>query len=118
MRCWSVLRAAAGDLVTLRTHSPVSGWIRVGAPAVGGALGGALGAWVAQSPSTFGLLAVSTLVVLTPLLAFRPDLLIVAFLAMLWARVSDIGIAEHALPSLALPFALALVGLSLARRIA
>jgi putative inorganic carbon (hco3(-)) transporter len=37
---------------------------------------------------------------------------------MLWARVSDIGIAEYALPSLAVPFALGLLGVALWLRIA
>ena len=45
-------------------------------------------------------------------------MLVAVFLGMLWARVSDVGIAEHALPSLAVPCALGLVGVSLWRRIA
>src|SRR5581483_9029105 len=48
----------------------------------------------------------------------QPRLLAAAFLGMLWARVSDVGIAEHALPSLAVPFGVLLIGLSMARRLA
>ena len=48
----------------------------------------------------------------------QPDLLVVVFLGMLWARVSDVGIHEHALPSLVVPFAVGLICLSMLRRLA
>jgi O-antigen ligase len=38
------------------------------------------------------------------------------FLSLLWARASDVGIAAHGLPSLAVPFALVLLGAALWRR--
>jgi putative inorganic carbon (hco3(-)) transporter len=45
-------------------------------------------------------------------------LVVALFLGMLWARVSDVGIAEHALPSLAVPFGVGLICWSMARRLA
>lgn len=47
----------------------------------------------------------------------RLDMLVVLFVGMLWVRVSDIAIAEHGLPSLTVPFALGLIGMSLWRRL-
>jgi putative inorganic carbon (HCO3(-)) transporter len=47
----------------------------------------------------------------------RIDIAVVVFLSVLWARASDVGIAEHGLPSLAVPFAVVLVGAVIARRL-
>jgi putative inorganic carbon (HCO3(-)) transporter len=47
----------------------------------------------------------------------RLDLPVAVFLAMLWARVSDVGIAEYGLPSLAVPFAIGFMCVSIARRL-
>jgi O-antigen ligase len=44
--------------------------------------------------------------------------LVVAFICVLWTRVSDVGIAEHGLPSIAVPFALGLIGVLLLERVA
>jgi putative inorganic carbon (HCO3(-)) transporter len=52
------------------------------------------------------------------LASFRPDLLVALFLGVLWARVSDVGITEYALPSLAVPFAVGLICFRLAQRLA
>jgi putative inorganic carbon (hco3(-)) transporter len=48
----------------------------------------------------------------------RLDALVVVFVGVLWARVSDVGIAEHDLPSLTVPFAIALILLACAQRLA
>ena len=47
----------------------------------------------------------------------RIDIAGVLFLSLLWARASDVGIAEHGLPSLAVPFAVLLLGGALWRRL-
>jgi putative inorganic carbon (HCO3(-)) transporter len=67
--------------------------------------------------STFRLLALVAALVLLPIAGFHPELLAALFLSMLWARVSDVAIAEQGLPSIALPFAIALLGLTVGRRL-
>jgi putative inorganic carbon (HCO3(-)) transporter len=47
----------------------------------------------------------------------RTDLATALFLSLLWARASDVGIAEHGLPSLAVPFAIVLLGAAMWRRL-
>jgi O-antigen ligase len=47
----------------------------------------------------------------------RLDVPVVLFLSVLWARASDVGIAAHGLPSLAVPFAALLLGAAVARRL-
>jgi putative inorganic carbon (HCO3(-)) transporter len=47
----------------------------------------------------------------------RIDVAVALFLSLLWARASDVGIAEHGLPSLAVPFAVVLLGAALWRRL-
>jgi O-antigen ligase len=47
----------------------------------------------------------------------RTDVAAALFLSVLWARASDVGIAEHGLPSLAVPFAVVLLGVALWRRL-
>src|SRR5262249_19800012 len=77
----------------------------------------ALGTQVAQGVSTFRLFALAAALVLLPVAAFYPDLIAALFLAGLWARGSDVGIADQGLPSLVVPSAVALVGLILGRRL-
>jgi O-antigen ligase len=76
-----------------------------------------VGTLLAQGLSTFRLVALTAVVVLLPVAALRPELLGALFLSVLWARVSDIGIAEQGLPSLVVPCALALLGLAIGRRL-
>jgi O-antigen ligase len=47
----------------------------------------------------------------------RIDVAVALFLSLLWARASDVGIAEHGLPSLAVPFAVILLGAAMWRRL-
>jgi O-antigen ligase len=47
----------------------------------------------------------------------RIDVAVALFLSLLWARASDVGIAEHGLPSLAVPFAVVLLGAAMWRRL-
>jgi O-antigen ligase len=47
----------------------------------------------------------------------RIDVAAALFLSLLWARASDVGIAEHGLPSLAVPFAVILLGVAMWRRL-
>jgi O-antigen ligase len=47
----------------------------------------------------------------------RIDVAVAVFLSLLWARASDVGIAEHGLPSLAVPFAVVLLGAAMWRRL-
>jgi O-antigen ligase len=47
----------------------------------------------------------------------RIDVAVALFLSLLWARASDVGIAEHNLPSLAVPFAVILLGAAMWRRL-
>jgi len=47
----------------------------------------------------------------------RIDILAAVFLSLLWARASDVGIAQHGLPSLAVPLTVVLLGAALWRRL-
>jgi O-antigen ligase len=47
----------------------------------------------------------------------RLDAVVALFLSLLWARASDVGIAEHGLPSLAVPSAVVLLGAAMWRRL-
>ena len=102
-------------LTSMRSHA----WQR---PALAGGIASlaaaGMGALITLQLSWFDLLALTFAAVLGPLAAFHPDLLVAIFLGLLWARVSDVGIAQHALPSLALPFAIGLLFLSIWKRLA
>src|SRR5215472_4824093 len=87
------------------------------AAAIAGVSSLGVGTLVAQGLSTFRLIVLTASLVLLPVVALRPELLGGVFLGMLWARVSDVGISEQGLPSLAVPCALALLGLSIGRRL-
>jgi putative inorganic carbon (HCO3(-)) transporter len=77
----------------------------------------AVGALIAQGTSAFRLAAMAAAMLLLPVATFHPDVLAPVFLGLLWARVSDVGIAAQGLPSLAVPFAAALVLLVVGRRL-
>jgi putative inorganic carbon (hco3(-)) transporter len=47
----------------------------------------------------------------------RVDFIAALFLSLLWARASDVGIAQHGLPSLVVPFAVVLLGYAMWRRL-
>jgi O-antigen ligase len=47
----------------------------------------------------------------------RTDIAAALFLSLLWARASDVGIAQHGLPSLAVPLAVLFLGAALWRRL-
>jgi O-antigen ligase len=90
-------------------------------PATAAAMAGmtslGVGTLLAEGVSTFRLIVLTAALALLPVVAVRPELLGAFFLGMLWARVSDVGISEHGLPSLAVPCAVALLGLSVGRRL-
>jgi putative inorganic carbon (hco3(-)) transporter len=87
------------------------------ASACAGGLSLSLGTLLGQGMSTFRAVALAVGLLLLPVATLHPELLGALFLSMLWGRVSDVGIAEQGLPSLAVPVAVALVGISIARRL-
>jgi O-antigen ligase len=76
-----------------------------------------VGTLLAQGLSIFRILALAVGLVLLPVAALHPEVLGALFLSMLWARVSDVGIVAQGLPSLAVPVAIALVVVSIGRRL-
>jgi O-antigen ligase len=68
--------------------------------------------------STVKLTAVMLSLIMLPLLVIHVELGGLAFLALLWTRVSDVAVATHGAPSIAAPFGLLLILASLTRRIA
>ena len=81
------------------------------------AAGLVVGYLVAQDLSVFRVALMGAAMALAPVLLLNLDVAAVAFPAFLWARVSDVGITEQGLPSLAVPFALGLLGIALGRRL-
>src|SRR5919201_1180514 len=84
---------------------------------VASALGLAAGYLAAQDLSMFRVALIGAAMVVAPVLLLNVDLAAVMFPAFLWTRVSDVSIAEQGLPSLAVPFAVGLLGIALGRRI-
>jgi putative inorganic carbon (hco3(-)) transporter len=60
---------------------------------------------------------VAAAIALVPLAVHCSELPAVLFLSLLWARVSDVGVATQGLPSVAVPCGIGLLCLSLGRRI-
>jgi putative inorganic carbon (hco3(-)) transporter len=85
--------------------------------AVASAVGVATGYLAAQDVSPFRVVLIGAAMALAPVLLLNLDLAAILFPAFLWARVSDVSIAEQGLPSLAVPFAIGLLGVALARRL-
>jgi putative inorganic carbon (hco3(-)) transporter len=76
-----------------------------------------VGVWLGQGMSAFRAVALAVGLVLLPLAKMHPEVLGALFLSVLWARVSDVGIAAQGLPSVTVPVAVALVGLAIGRRL-
>jgi O-antigen ligase len=92
-------------------------WPWIAAALCSGA-GAVAGFMVTLDVSTVKLTAVMLSLIMLPLLVIHVELGGLAFLALLWTRVSDVAVATHGAPSIAAPFGLLLILASLIRRIA